>query len=435
MFAQNLLIFCLGLIENLLIALYLSFWLKSKYGWRGIISFPFIMQSTLFFIHYIQGMKLSEPSMLRAVGMQIIIYIVVMWLYEETCIKKTFVYVTVVAMQIMVEFLTTLINWYWLGIGSIEEVSNDLGTFAIMKFTFNILSGIVMLVVFYIFRKRSFAVESTDIKLFIAFPISQCVTCLLFFFNAIKIDDQAVFNVICLVMVFNIATDIMMFVAIHKLGQKKIADEKVELLEKQLELQVKHYEENSELESQLRELRHDVGNQLQVIKSLLEEKSYDEATEFSIEIEKYLSKLQSVNYCHNKIVNALLRSKYKEAEKQGIHFEADIQLTDDVNISRINLCRLYSNILDNAIAAAAGKEKGYIKINAQKKGNYSVIVCENNFAGEIFKNRRGQIISDKGVGRGNGLKIIETLVEQHSGNMEITIQNDIFKIKVALRIF
>ena len=111
-------------------------------------------------------------------------------------------------------------------------------------------------------------------------------------------------------------------------------------------------EDLNSLNNKLRAQRHDFMNHLQVVHSLIELGEHAEAGDY---IEKIYTSIEIVNSILKTgfpAVNAILEAKRQACENRGIEVTMDIR-TDlaDIPIPSWELCRLFSNIIDNAINA------------------------------------------------------------------------------------
>jgi len=117
-------------------------------------------------------------------------------------------------------------------------------------------------------------------------------------------------------------------------------------------------------------------------------------------------------------------TKKKAAEKEGIklHYHLDKGLkTLDVELNRI--FRIVFNLIDNAVEALKDRN-GYKKIRIMGENtidNYILSVYNNKsvinqeLINELFKPG----FSTKGKGRGYGLYIIKSLVEETGGKLKV----------------
>ena len=114
----------------------------------------------------------------------------------------------------------------------------------------------------------------------------------------------------------------------------------------------------SDLNIALRVQRHDFLNHLQVVYSLIEMGEYEEANRY---IEQVYGDIQSLSQALKTAcapVNALLRAKMAEAKQRNIQVELTVHAVwDNLPLPAWEMCRVLSNLMDNAMDALGGNAK------------------------------------------------------------------------------
>jgi len=182
----------------------------------------------------------------------------------------------------------------------------------------------------------------------------------------------------------------------------------------------------TDLNHALRAQRHDFLNHLQVVYSLIEMGEYEEANRY---IEQVYGDIQQVSKALKTAcapVNALLRAKMAEAEQKNVKVELTVHAAwDDLPIPAWEMCRVLSNLIDNALDAMADTASPtlWIELNEDVRG-YSFTVKNNGPA--IPPEKQSAIfeagVSGKGEGRGMGLYIARETLRQAGG--DLTVQSD-----------
>ena len=206
-----------------------------------------------------------------------------------------------------------------------------------------------------------------------------------------------------------------------------VADIRDAFLMKRTELQRQMLEEAygqlEELNLTLRRQRHDFKNHLQVVYTLTEMQAYSDAQEY---VEKIYEDVQSVgNWIRTSVpaVNALLSAKSADCSEHGIHFEVDIQSPwDEIPVAGWELCRIIGNLVDNAVDALkeAATENASVCIRIGETIPAWTLCVENNgpmIPSEHKKNIFIPGFTTKGSGHGNGLSIVNELVEKYGGKL------------------
>jgi sensor histidine kinase regulating citrate/malate metabolism len=185
-------------------------------------------------------------------------------------------------------------------------------------------------------------------------------------------------------------------------------------------------EQMDQLNLEMRAQRHDFISHIQVVYSLLQMEEHQEAIDY---LEKIYSQLATVNrVLRTKMTafNALLQVKSAAAEKRGIALEMDIRTTmERLTIPPWELCCVVSNLLDNAMDAAAFSAAPAITLRAGETLGQITLSVENNGA-SIPAAIRGRLfepgVTSKGENHGMGLSIVKKMLEQYGGSISVVAE-------------
>ena len=185
----------------------------------------------------------------------------------------------------------------------------------------------------------------------------------------------------------------------------------------------------SRLNDKLRMDRHDYLNQLQVVYGLMELGEYDEMNSFLRRVYRELLKTGKAIKTSKPALNALLAAKSAEADAVGIELLIEVKSDlKELGIEDWELCKVLSNLIDNAMKALEDSEKedGKIRINITETQQKYIFEVENN-GPRIPKELQSTIFkkgfsTKKGDGHGMGLAIVMQILETNKGG--ITLESD-----------
>lgn len=113
------------------------------------------------------------------------------------------------------------------------------------------------------------------------------------------------------------------------------------------------------LNNTLRAQRHDFLNHLQVVYSLMEMEEYSEANSYIEKVYGRITAVSRVLKTASAPINALLQVKLAACEKAGVQVTLNITSTwKELPISGWEMCKVLSNLIDNAIDAMADLPNG-----------------------------------------------------------------------------
>lgn len=195
--------------------------------------------------------------------------------------------------------------------------------------------------------------------------------------------------------------------------------------ETEFKIQQVKLEQNKKLIRTLRSQKHDFLNHLQTIYGMVQLNKQDKVREYIKSLNNDLSEIKFSNDdLSNSILDSILIPKKLEAIKQGISFSYQVERgVTDVDFPLDKLFRVVSNLVDNAIDAIEGfngkKEIRLIGKNNDNKYHLSVYntgpIIEEELQNQIFEPG----FSTKGDGRGFGLYIIKSLIEEREGKLDL----------------
>ncbi len=173
---------------------------------------------------------------------------------------------------------------------------------------------------------------------------------------------------------------IMLFIQYYSVQRtKRLMESEKELtvLKAVMENNYRYYRLADQKLEEVSRLRHDLQNHLEVIGQLIEQSGGRErAEDFVADINDKLNRITTVNYCDNKVLNALLAVKLSELSDSGISTEVLLRDCDDMGISEYDLCSLVSEMIDNAAACCnevAAEEDRFISIRSGRENDCFVI--------------------------------------------------------------
>lgn len=198
-------------------------------------------------------------------------------------------------------------------------------------------------------------------------------------------------------------------------------------------MQYEYYENLTESVNSLRKYRHDLNNTLQTLSLIINdpETKSDGKELFDQMCEKY-KQTQIPYYSSNPVINAVILSKTLAAEEYGVKLDISVNCDGTDCFEGLDLCSVFSNLLDNALEAASNTENGIAELSSWTEAGYFFVKSVNTYNGEVRKNGK-KIVSTKGSGRGLGLSIIENIAEKYGGKVVVD-SGEMFSVLVALKV-
>lgn len=244
--------------------------------------------------------------------------------------------------------------------------------------------------------------------------------------------------------------DVVLFRALRIAEDKELAEERVRLLEQQVAVQE---EQRKRLEANAREarrIREDVAAELRAADALLAQRQTDEAR---VRMESATGRLGggAARMCDHRVVDALLAAKARACAEASIDFDAYLDVPDDLPFEDVELCAVFSNVVDNAANACRQVDEGrrFILLTARCEKGFFIVDARNSClpepateagkrkgkakakalarathagaaAGAELEAAPKDARSDGGGGipeRGWGLAILQAIAQRHDGSL------------------
>ena len=226
------------------------------------------------------------------------------------------------------------------------------------------------------------------------------------------LDNKTFYLVLCGIMVVILIACIIALVRIYNrlMKRNEILRESIENL--------------SRFNDRLRMDRHDYLNHLQVVYGMMELEEYDEMNAYLKKVYKELLKTGKAIKTSKPALNALLAAKTAEADTKGTEFVIEVKSDlKSLAIEDWQLCKVLSNLIDNAMKALDDSEKAEkkLRVNITETRDEYIFEVENNgpmipeeLRGTIFK--KG-FSTKKEEGHGMGLAIVTEILAANNGSI------------------
>lgn len=261
---------------------------------------------------------------------------------------------------------------------------------------------------------------------FLILPLSQVIMMGGFLYS-LYIGERTMTTadaVITAVMILScVVTDVVFVRIVRSLVEKQ-------RLEEQQTLQKRHYEALVEQQRSIRALRHDIRNHLMTARVLAREDS-GQAEGYLQRLTEEFGRMTAIDYCENKTVDAVLYGKSVEAAARGIRYSVRGALSEGLHIDDLDLMSLLSNLLDNALTAAAQTEEKTVEVAMREKAGAVIIRVRNSISLDQKPDLSRTTKKDK-QSHGMGIRIVEGICRKYQGSFFTSVQDGTFEAAAML---
>ncbi len=366
----------------------------------------------------------------------IILFAAFMFWHVKISIKKSLILAVLYqGLLLAADYIAFLI--YYSGLASSGETTDLI---YVLESVLVVLLGKMILYFCVLIIKKKFGKKSTEMLVesewlkFLFFPIFTIIMVALFLaFGYVETTKQLY---LLFITAFGmVGMNIVEFYLINDIIERESKLHENEIFQIQVKNQTDMYRSISENFDSQKRKTHEYKNQIICIESLLGNKKYPELEKYVKEIYGHLDKeLDAIN-TNNVIVNAILNTKYQEAEAKGIVFVFRINDLSQIRMKDEDVVTILSNLLNNAIEACEKcDDKRIIKLKFVNEDDMVIIAVKNTFNHPIcYEN--GEIKSSK-ISRaeehGIGIKNIIKVIEKYDGSYIIEDRKNEFYFSIII---
>lgn len=379
---------------------------------------------------------LADLFIIKQVVMASIFAMLMFW-HIKISIKKSFVLgLLYQAMILSIDYLTYFI--------SIELclVNEAVGKKYSLENVLLILLGKAIAILCILIIGRQLKEKHTDIlvdiewlKLLI-FPIFTIIiiSAMISVFRNVETPEQIM---LLLISSFGmIGMNIVVFYLINDFVDRETQMYEDRIFRLQVKNQVEMYRSISENFDKQKKKTHEFKNQISCIETLMKRSQFTKLEEYVKGIYSKLDKEMDAIDTNNIIVNAILNTKYQEAQENGIIFVLRVNDLSGLRIKDEDIVTILSNLLNNAIEACkkCDVSRRILKLKFVDEDGMIKIGIRNTFEYTILY-ENGEIKSTKLVRteeHGVGIKNIIEVIEKYNGSYVIKDDNQEFYFSIII---
>ena len=281
-----------------------------------------------------------------------------------------------------------------------------------------ILAKFIFTIVAFVFCKyfRQYKTPSEKISvlewiLILLFPAISILLLSTILYTSLIVITLGPISLVITVAIF--LANVAILLIITKLAKDKQIKQDNALLNQQIKMGMENIEALNSAYTQQRKLTHDFNNHLSVIRSLLDGGDTAQAKEYTANLLNTSISVSRLFDSGNRIVDTLLTQKYNRAKAQGINMQVLVEDLSSVAISGEKLVVVLSNLLDNAIeAAAACKDEKIIKVKFVLENTGHILTVQNTTDAAPATDSLQTTKQDK-LSHGYGTKNIRSVLDSY----------------------
>lgn len=206
---------------------------------------------------------------------------------------------------------------------------------------------------------------------------------------------------------------------------------KLQLMEQRIKSEEENYKLLEEKYTEIRQLKHDISNQLAAARRMFMQGAGPEAAKHLNRLYLKLSEASGVCYTGISSVDAIVNMKWSQSIAQKIQFSCKVLVSDKMNVDELQLCRIIANLLDNAIEGAqrSTADDKYVYISIIQN-NRKLRICVMNSSDEVDADNL--TTKKTGYGHGIGVKSVREAVNNLDGILSFNYEKGIFTADIMI---
>lgn len=235
---------------------------------------------------------------------------------------------------------------------------------------------------------------------------------------------------LCIIMIINISV----LYLYNKMCSQYLVQRENDLYKLQSEIYKQQLDVMSRSVKSYRILQHDIKHHIVILRDYASKGEIENIVDYlNGTATVYLDNSAAEVNTENEVVNSVLNYYFACIKGLGGTIDYEVILHDNMTIKDFELTTMLSNLLSNAYEALKKTENPSIKVFIRYNRGILNIQISNNYLGSIRK-KDDKILTTKPEeeNHGIGLISIDDVVKKHHGTMEITTDNNIFTVKIAV---
>lgn len=182
-------------------------------------------------------------------------------------------------------------------------------------------------------------------------------------------------------------------------------------------------------------LTHEFTNHIDALELLLQQEDVEGAKAYLQTISKTVHTSTTILNSHNPLLDALLSKKYEEASKKGVAVYYDLSDLREMPLNKTDMVTVVSNLLNNAIEAAAQSDRPEVYVRMRKTESELLIAVRNRVREDV-ELAEGQLPCSTKTEPGHGMGLVnvrDTLKRCH-GEYTMSCREKWFRVTCSVPI-
>ena len=238
-------------------------------------------------------------------------------------------------------------------------------------------------------------------------------------------------TLVTMLLTFGMSVAVLVHIAIVQMFNDQVVQRQNSRYRAQLEQQ--RAEALLDSYTEQRRLTHEFTNHIEALTLLLQQGEYEEAKAYLATVTKIIAAHTTIMNTHNPLLDALLSKKYEEATCKGVMLYFDLPDLRAIPLEKTDLVMVVSNLLNNAIDAAAQADPPEVYFRMRKTEEELLLSVRNRVRKDLDL-PDGQLprSTKKEPGHGIGLWNVTDVLRKYQGEYAISCRDKWFRFTCSV---
>jgi len=237
-----------------------------------------------------------------------------------------------------------------------------------------------------------------------------------------------------LVFLISLVVDGMVIENIARMADGIRAQEQLKTLELEHRMTYDYIKAMEKDITEMRRYRHDFLNMLTTVQLTIENGSgnSEDALALVRQMTNEIGSVTGKHYCECNIINCILAFEEEKLTGQGIKCDFRAEVPENLNVNELDLCRVMTNIFDNAGEACLREPEGKrsVAANVCITEGYLYVTVRNTHSGDGVTAETSK--KDKKA-HGQGMAILQEITNRNSGDLLVSNEPDAVTVTATFR--
>lgn len=212
-------------------------------------------------------------------------------------------------------------------------------------------------------------------------------------------------------------------------------EQKVQILERQLQMYSNEFGVIHRTQSQMQGLRHDMKHHTRMLKELICAQDQKGALDYLDRMQEFMEGEEETVSSGNETIDSIINYYLRDARELGTEICTDIQIPETLEFPVFDINVILGNLLENAVDALRNCRERKLAVRMKLDRGILLVCVENTYEGDI-REAKGRLLTGKHdrVNHGIGLDNVKRIAGKYSGEVRFSYKEGRFRADVLLYI-